>query len=100
MINQWLESLSRLISESFWLAPILALIAGVLTSVSPCSLSTIPLIIGYVGGTGNDNLKSLQIIAGFACGMAITFTALGTAASLLGKLMEPPVAGGILLWAF
>ncbi|NLP14194.1 MAG: cytochrome c biogenesis protein CcdA [Clostridium sp.] len=88
MINQWLESLSRLISESFWLAPILALIAGVLTSVSPCSLSTIPLIIGYVGGTGNDNpKKAFRLSLVFACGMAITFTALGTAASLLGKLM-------------
>ncbi|HPD01623.1 MAG TPA: cytochrome c biogenesis protein CcdA, partial [Acetivibrio sp.] len=84
MISQWLESLSTLISESIWLAPLLALIAGVLTSVTPCSLSTIPLIIGYVGGTGNDNpKKAFRLSLVFASGMAITFTALGTAASLL-----------------
>ena len=88
MINQWLETLSILISESFWLAPLLALLAGVLTSVTPCALSSVPLIIGYVGGTGNnDPKKAFRLSLTFALGMAATFTALGTAASLLGKLM-------------
>ena len=88
MINPWLESLSKLISESLWLAPVLALMAGILTSVTPCSLSTLPLIIGYVGGTGNDNpKKAFRLSLVFASGMAITFTALGTAASLLGRLI-------------
>jgi len=62
--------------------------AGILTSVTPCSLSTLPLIIGYVGGTGNDNpKKAFRLSLVFASGMAITFTALGTAASLLGRLI-------------
>lgn len=88
MINQWLETLSTLISESFWLAPLLALLAGVLTSVTPCALSSVPLVIGYVGGTGNnDPKKAFRLSLTFALGMAATFTALGTAASLLGKLM-------------
>ena len=88
MINPWLESLSKLISESLWLAPVLALMAGILPSVTPCSLSTLPLIIGYVGGTGNDNpKKAFRLSLVFASGMAITFTALGTAASLLGRLI-------------
>lgn len=88
MINQWLEALSALISESFWLAPLLALLAGVLTSVTPCALSSVPLVIGYVGGTGNNNpKKAFRLSLTFAIGMAVTFTALGTAASLLGKLM-------------
>lgn len=88
MINQWLETLSILISESFWLAPLLALLAGVLTSVTPCALSSVPLVIGYVGGTGNnDPKKAFRLSLTFALGMAATFTALGTAASFLGKLM-------------
>lgn len=88
MINQWLETLSTLISESFWLAPLLALLAGVLTSITPCALSSVPLVIGYVGGTGNnDPKKAFRLSLTFALGMAATFTALGTAASLLGKLM-------------
>ncbi|NMB33975.1 MAG: cytochrome c biogenesis protein CcdA [Clostridium sp.] len=89
MIDQWLEVLSQLIRESLWLAPLLALFAGVLTSVTPCSLSTIPLIIGYVGSAGDkEPKKALRLSLVFASGMAITFTALGTAASLLGKLMS------------
>ena len=88
MINQWLEILSSLIEKNIWLAPLLAFIAGVLTSVTPCALSSVPLVIGYVGGAGNQNpKKALRLSLTFAAGMAVTFTALGTAASLLGKLM-------------
>lgn len=88
MINQWLETLSTLIVESFWLAPLLALLAGVLTSVTPCALSTVPLVIGYVGGVGDNNpKKAFKLSLTFSLGMAVTFTVLGTIASLLGKLM-------------
>ena len=88
MINQWLESLSALITQAVWLAPVLALLAGVLTSVTPCALSSVPLVIGYVGGTANqDSRKAFRLSLTFAAGMAITFTALGTAASLMGRLM-------------
>jgi cytochrome c-type biogenesis protein len=88
MINQWLEVLSTSITENIWLAPLLALLAGVLTSVTPCALSSVPLVIGYVGGTGNNDPKrSFRLSLTFALGMAATFTALGTVASLLGKLM-------------
>jgi cytochrome c-type biogenesis protein len=88
MINQWLETLSQLISQNMWLAPLIALLAGVLTSVTPCSLSTVPLVIGYVGGIGNnDARRAFRLSLTFAVGMAVTFTALGTIASLLGRLM-------------
>jgi cytochrome c-type biogenesis protein len=88
MINQWLSTLSKLISESFYLAPFIALIAGVLTSVTPCALSSVPLIIGYVGGTGkNDTKRAFRLSLVFAMGTAVTFTILGTIASTLGKLM-------------
>ncbi len=88
MITQWLETLSTLISENFWLAPLLALLAGILTSVTPCALTSVPLVIGYVGGTGNnDPKKAFRLSLTFALGMAATFTALGTVASLLGNLI-------------
>lgn len=88
MINQWLEILSTQIAESFWLAPLMALLAGVLTSITPCALTSVPLVIGYVGGAGNnDPKKAFRLSVTFALGMAVTFTALGTAASLIGKLM-------------
>lgn len=89
VVNQWLETLSSSISANMWLAPVLALIAGILTSVTPCALTSVPLVIGYVGGTGQkDTKRAFKLSVVFSLGMAVTFTVLGTAASLLGKLMQ------------
>lgn len=83
-----LESLSELITKSGWLAPLLALLAGVLTSFTPCSLSSIPLVIGYVGGTSQrDTKRAFWLSVTFTAGAAITFTVLGMIASLAGKLI-------------
>ena len=90
-----LSDMSVLISGNIWIAPVIAFLAGILTSFSPCSLSSIPLIIGYVGGYNvEDTKKSFKLSIFFAIGMAITFTALGTIASLLGKYIR----GGGSLW--
>lgn len=86
-MEQWLESLSTAISSNMALAPLLALVAGVITSLMPCSLSTIPLIIGYVGGVGTEPKKAFKLSLVFALGSAVTFTALGVAASLAGHLI-------------
>lgn len=89
-----LEHLSLLIQRSFFLAPLLALLAGVLTSVTPCSLSSVPLVVAYVGGTGRKDPKiAFRYSLAFALGMAITFTALGATASLLGKLLNFGTSG-------
>ena len=88
-IDAVLQDLSLLIQAKAWLAPMIALLAGVLTSFTPCSLSSIPLVIAFVGGTGKDNPKTaFRFSLVFALGMAITFTTLGTLASLLGKLLN------------
>ena len=88
MLNEWLEQLSALIRSSVWLAPLLALLAGVLTSFTPCSLSSIPLVIGFVGSTGQrDTKRAFRLSLTFAAGAAVTFTALGVIASLAGRLM-------------
>ena len=88
MIEQWLETLSELITKSYWIAPALAALAGMLTSITPCALSSVPLVIGYVGGVGNDDpWRSFRLSLTFALGMAITYTALGVIASLLGTLI-------------
>lgn len=93
-INTALENMSVLIQGSFWLAPVLALIAGVLTSVTPCSLSSVPLVVAYVGGTGRKDPKiAFRYSLAFALGMALTFTTLGATASLLGKLLNFGTSG-------
>lgn len=87
MIDVWLEQISAIIRQSMWLAPVLALLAGILTSFTPCSLSSIPLVIAYVGGVGVEPKKALRLSLVFALGAAITFTALGVIAASIGRLI-------------
>lgn len=87
-MTEMLEHLSELVTSSGWLAPVLALIAGMLTSITPCALSGIPLIVGYLGGTGRRGTKQAFLLSvTFAAGAAVTFTALGLIASLAGSLV-------------
>lgn len=87
-MTEALENLSQLIQTSGWLAPLLAILAGILTSFTPCSLSSIPLVIGYVGGMGQkDTKRAFRLSLTFAAGAAVTFTALGVIASIAGRLM-------------
>ncbi|MEI6579238.1 MAG: cytochrome c biogenesis protein CcdA [Eubacteriales bacterium] len=89
IINDWLTTLSASIAANIWIAPLLALLAGVLTAFTPCALSSVPLVIGYVGGTGQrDTKRAFLLSATFSVGMAVTFTALGVTASILGKFLQ------------
>lgn len=81
--------LAGLVGSSVWLAPLIALAAGLLTSLTPCSLSTIPLILGCVGGLDeHEPKKAFRLSLTFALGSMVTFTALGAIASLLGDLLH------------
>lgn len=87
MINAWLEQIGTQIGQNLWLAPLLALLAGVLTSFTPCALSSIPLVVAYVGGIGVEPKKAFRLSLVFALGAAITFTVLGVAAASVGQLL-------------
>ncbi len=87
-MTELLDGISKLLTDSGWLAPLLALAAGIVTSFTPCALSGIPLVIGYVGGTDRQDFKrSFRLSVTFALGAAVTFTVLGVAASLAGRLV-------------
>ena len=92
-MEELLVKLSEAISVSPWLGPVAALVSGVLTSLMPCSLSTIPLIIGYVGSSadsdGNKNSgRAFFLSLLFALGASVVFCVLGFLASALGSLLE------------
>ena len=87
-MTELLEHFSSLITETAWLAPLFALAAGVLASFTPCSLSSVPLVIGYVGGTGQrDTKRAFRLSLVFVLGSAVTFTVLGVIASTAGRLI-------------
>ena len=95
-MTAWLNSLSQALGQNMWLAPLIALAAGVLTSLMPCSLASVPLVIGYVSGAApgqGDKGRAFKISLTFALGLALSFTALGVAAALAGRLM-----GGLTRW--
>ena len=94
-MNELLEGMSEIIKNNYWVAPFIAILAGVLTSFTPCSMTSIPLVIGCMGGTQENNTKrAFKLSVVFAIGMGVTYTILGAVAGILGKLMQ----GGGRLW--
>ena len=70
------------------LAYLLVFLGGIVTSIGPCNVAMIPLVIGFVGGSGQlGRGRSLALSLTFAVGLAITFMLLGLVASLVGGLM-------------
>ena len=86
MTDAILSSLSEMVSGGGWSAPFIALLAGIITSITPCSLSQIPLVLGYVGREASPG-KAFRLSLVYAAGSAVTFTAFGIAAALLGRLV-------------
>ena len=87
MIETLLDSLGRMLDPSSHTVYLIALVGGLLSSLLPCSLSSLPLVIGYVGSGRSDLWKSFRLSAVFALGMAVTFTLLAAAALALGSLI-------------
>lgn len=71
------------------LAYLLVFLGGIVTSIGPCNVAMIPLVIGFVGGSGQalGRGRSFALSLTFAVGLAITFMLLGLVASLIGGLM-------------
>jgi cytochrome c-type biogenesis protein len=82
--------------------PLLALLAGVLSFSSPCTLPLVPGYLGYLSGVSAGRGRTAGAAALFVTGFALVFTALGAGASSLGSLLleHRPVlerAAGILI---
>ncbi len=61
-------------------------IVGILTSFTPCTLSLVPIIIAYVGGTHTTRKSSFIYSFVFALGTATTFMLLGFFVAAFGGL--------------
>jgi cytochrome c-type biogenesis protein len=61
--------------------------AGLLTSLTPCMLSMLPITIGYIGGYEAKSRWHAAIQSTwFALGLATTLAGLGMAAAIIGKV--------------
>lgn len=75
----------HLIQNISALGYLIVFLGGLVTSLGPCNLATIPLIVGFVGGSHNlSRRQAFTLSFAFALGLAITFMLLGVIASLLG----------------
>ncbi|MBD2101199.1 cytochrome c biogenesis protein CcdA [Leptolyngbya sp. FACHB-261] len=104
-LDLWLYRLSefsdRLVADQLTHLSLLSLGivfgAGLLTSLTPCMLSMLPIAVSYIGGyeTPNRWQAALQSLW-FALGLATTLTALGLAVAWLGGIYGQVGAG----WGF
>ncbi len=84
-----MENLTQLFStqSSIYILFAAAFLGGLISSISPCSLSMLPLIIGYIGGYSDEKpLKTLLQMIVFVIGSGIVFAVIGAICALTGKM--------------
>lgn len=75
------------INAPLWLIP-LAFVGGVLTTVSPCVLAMLPVLIGYVGGFSSDSKREVLVqCLLFTTGLALTFSVVGVVTATVGATL-------------
>jgi cytochrome c-type biogenesis protein len=87
-LDQWSDTLvSQQLQHVTLLSMGIVLGAGLLTSLTPCVLSMLPITLGYLGGyeTGSRRDALLRSVC-FSLGLATTLTGLGLVAALLGRV--------------
>lgn len=70
-----------------WISIGVIFAAGLLTSLTPCMLSMLPITIGYIGGyETKGRLQAAAQSTWFALGLATTLAVLGIIAATLGRV--------------
>jgi len=89
MIDQLFTELTLALSGNFTIALAAAFGWGILSILlSPCHLSSIPLVIGYIASQGQIKVKrSFYLALVFAIGILITIAGIGLVTASMGRLM-------------
>lgn len=81
--------LTQSLSGAAWLAFIASFLWGILSILlSPCHLSSIPLIVGFIDGQGIVTKKRAFTLSGlFSVGILLTIAIIGLITGLMGRIM-------------
>jgi cytochrome c-type biogenesis protein len=82
-----------ILSGSMWLAMPLALLAGLVSFLSPCVLPLVPGYLGYVSGVAASRARVVLGSVLFVLGFTAVFATLGTMAGGIGSILYADVAG-------
>ncbi|MDB9314185.1 cytochrome c biogenesis protein CcdA [Spirulina sp. CS-785/01] len=75
------------LSHLGWVSIGIIFLAGLLTSLTPCMLSMLPITVGYIGGCENQGRWQGTIqSAWFSGGLATTLAGLGIVAATVGRV--------------
>lgn len=87
MAGYFTELVSQSLAGNLFVSLPLIFVAGIVTSFSPCIISMIPVLVGYVGGYSNTSrLKGFSMSFLFVLGLGVTFAILGIFAAAFGKI--------------
>jgi cytochrome c-type biogenesis protein len=97
MLQQWAEWLAEIVKTNAWLAPLAALVGGLLTAANPCVLAAAPLMVGYVAGqekrtVGRSFLLSLTFTIGLTLMFGLIWFGVWWASSLISMVWWKYVA--------
>ncbi len=89
MIEGIFNSLYEAMNGAIWLAVLASFCWGVLSILlSPCHLSSIPLVVGFISSQGKISLgRTFNISLIFSVGILITIALIGIITASLGRLM-------------
>ncbi|HSW35711.1 MAG TPA: cytochrome c biogenesis protein CcdA [Candidatus Limnocylindrales bacterium] len=75
------------VAQRSFLTLALVLLGGLLTSVSPCILAMVPVLVSYIGGHGGGTKsRGFFLSLSFVTGLAVTFAVLGFIAAFFGRI--------------
>jgi len=87
MVEDFVNELSAYLQGSYTLSYLAVYLGGVLVSFTSCVYPAIPITVAFIGARSSGSRRRgfiLSLI--YVLGMAVTYTILGAAASLSGKL--------------
>jgi cytochrome c-type biogenesis protein len=89
MLDDLFTWLTMAMSETFGIALLAAVGWGIVSIIlSPCHLSSIPLVIGYISSQGQEGVnRSYRLSLVFAIGILITIGLIGAVTASVGRMM-------------